>query len=64
LDDPQQMLGEFVEIGIGEANAGPVDVETANHRVSEVLRNVRRHRLGVRVRPPMHQEQPEMLVLR
>jgi len=64
LDDPQQVLGEFVEIGIGEANAGPVDVETTNHRVSEVLRNVRCHRLGVRVRPPRHQEQPEMLVLR
>jgi hypothetical protein len=40
LDDPQQMLGELVEIGIAEANAGPVDVETANHRMGEVLRNV------------------------
>jgi len=56
LDDPQQMLGEFVEIGIREAKADPVDVETANHRVGEVQRNVGCHRLGMGIRPPGNDE--------
>ena len=52
------------EIGVGVAEAGPVDVESANHRVGEVVRDVRCHRLGMRVRPPGFDEQAEVFVLR
>jgi len=34
------MLGQLVEVGIGEAETRPVDVETADHRVGEVERDV------------------------
>src|ERR1700736_2520734 len=31
LDDPQQVFGEFVEVAVREADAGPVHVEAAEH---------------------------------
>ena len=64
LDDPQQVLGELVEISVGIAEAGPVDIEAPQHRVGEVAcATSRRHRLGVRVRPAGIDEQAEVLVL-
>ena len=62
LDDPQQVLGQFVDVGVAESEAGPVDVESAHHRVREVQRDLRRHRLGVWARPAGHDEQAEVLV--
>ena len=61
LDDPQQMLGQFVEIGVGEAEPRPVDVEAPHHRVREVQRDVGGHRLGVRVGPPGTMSRPMCL---
>jgi hypothetical protein len=40
LDDPQQMLGELVEICVAETETGPIDIKLAQHRVGEVLRDV------------------------
>jgi hypothetical protein len=40
LDDAQQMLDKFREIGVGVPEPGPVDVELAHHRVTEIQRDV------------------------
>ena len=64
LDDPQQMFGEFVELGIREAEAGPVDVEAPQHGVGELQCDVGRHRLGVGVGPTWDDQQADVLVLR
>jgi hypothetical protein len=40
LDDPQQVLGELVEICVAETETGPIDIKLAQHRVGEVLRDV------------------------
>jgi len=58
------VLGQFVEIGVGEAEAGPVDIETADHRMGEVQRDVRCHRLGVGVRLAGLDQQAQVFVLR
>ena len=42
-------LGQLVEVAVGEADVGPVDVEAADHGVGEAVRHVGRHPLGVRV---------------
>jgi hypothetical protein len=34
------VLGEFVEICIGETETGPIDIKLAQHRVGEVLRDI------------------------
>ena len=58
------MLCEFVEFGIGETEARPVDIEAPEYGVGELQRDIRRHGLAERAGPPGPQQQTDVLVAR